>query len=98
MVGFLKRGDESTDSLKTGNLLKGNPCLCVFCSSLGYDIYFRLCGKCLITCKLTHKLLLLLVAYLFWIQSDFVVEWLTHLLHIREVPASNIGLQTGYPK
>jgi hypothetical protein len=24
-------------------------------------------------------------------------EWLTHLLRIREVPVSNIGLKSGYP-
>jgi hypothetical protein len=27
-----------------------------------------------------------------------VVEWLVHLLHIREVPGSNIGIETGYPE
>jgi hypothetical protein len=28
---------------------------------------------------------------------NFVVEWLALLLRIREVPASNLGSETGYP-
>jgi hypothetical protein len=28
---------------------------------------------------------------------NVVVEWLTHLLRIREVPGSNFGPETGYP-
>jgi hypothetical protein len=28
---------------------------------------------------------------------NVVVEWLTLLLSIREVPASNLGLESGYP-
>jgi hypothetical protein len=28
---------------------------------------------------------------------NVVVEWLKHLLHILEVPDSNLGLRTGYP-
>jgi hypothetical protein len=27
-----------------------------------------------------------------------VVEWLTYLLPIREVPGSNLGPETGYPE
>jgi hypothetical protein len=29
---------------------------------------------------------------------NVVVEWLTHLLRIREVPGSNLGTETGYPE
>jgi hypothetical protein len=29
-------------------------------------------------------------------KPNFVVEWLTLLLHIREVPGSNLDQETGY--
>jgi hypothetical protein len=32
------------------------------------------------------------------IETKVVVEWLTILLHIREVPDSNLGPETGYPE
>jgi hypothetical protein len=30
-------------------------------------------------------------------DPNIVVEWLTLLLHIREVPGSNLDLETGHP-
>jgi hypothetical protein len=30
-------------------------------------------------------------------KPNVMVEWLALLLHIRKVPGSNLGLQTGYP-
>jgi hypothetical protein len=32
-----------------------------------------------------------------FLLPNFVVEWLTLLLRIREVPRSNLGPETGYP-
>jgi hypothetical protein len=31
------------------------------------------------------------------LKPNVVVEWLTPLLHIRDVPGSNLGPETGYP-
>jgi hypothetical protein len=31
-------------------------------------------------------------------QLNVEVEWLALLLYIREIPDSNLGLKTGYPK
>jgi hypothetical protein len=31
-------------------------------------------------------------------SATVVVEWLTFLLHIREVPGSNLSLETSYPE
>jgi hypothetical protein len=31
------------------------------------------------------------------LPSNIVVEWITFFLHIREVPGSKVGPETGYP-
>jgi hypothetical protein len=31
-------------------------------------------------------------------RQNVVVEWLTHLLRIRDVPGSNLGTETSYPE
>jgi hypothetical protein len=44
-----------------------------------------------------YSLIHLFMAYLATLSSNVVVEWLTLLLHIPEVPDLNLGPETGYP-
>jgi hypothetical protein len=58
--------------------------------------YYKLFQKLLVETARQAGHLISLPFFFFFLKSNVVVEWLTLLLRVCEVPGSNLGSKTGY--